>query len=189
MDHRIQLTLIYSGTHDDCLSSRLAEWASNVIAQRAKFDLNVISPGSFTITNDIPAEIRRRECLRRFARSDAFLVLTQAENADRYPSRLEELIESAAEIVRARPVGFVSYGDAAGSTSVHQLQRRLLALHAVPLGNVVSLHNSWELVDAEGQMAQPEGIRIPMARLLVQLNWWAVALKVARNHVPFERVC
>lgn len=185
MDSAIQLTLIYSKSAGEHLGERLVNWVSNILSERAEFDLQIVSQERMNRIDDIPAEIERRERQRRIARSDAFLIITDGSTAP-----LKEAINQLAANLQARPVAFVSYGGTSGGIgAVQQVQQALVALHAVPLSTSVSFANAWQLFDEGGHMAQAERFRLPMARMLVQLNWWATALRDARSHVPYERMC
>ncbi|WP_411740173.1 NADPH-dependent FMN reductase [Pseudomonas sp. BF-B-26] len=86
-------------------------------------------------------------------------------------------------------MAFIGYGGASGGRcAIDQLRQVLAGQHAVPICNFVSFPNPWALIDEAGGIRQPDQARLPMARMLVQLNWWARALKAARQQMPYERV-
>jgi NAD(P)H-dependent FMN reductase len=124
---------------------------------------------------------------QRMEQADAFVIVTPEYNHG-YPAALKFLIDSIYTPWQAKPVAFVSYGGISGGLrAVEQLRPVFAELHAVTIREVVSFANAWEQFDEAGALQQPDPARKAMARLLAQLNWWAVALRDARWAVPYSK--
>ena len=188
MNNQIKLALIYGSKDEAGLNTELVKWATEVLAQRAEFEFRVIELTNLMIITDDAAQLQRRESLRHLARADAFLIIT-SEQSNGYPCELQTFIDQVANPWQAKPVAFIGYGGLTGGLhAIGQLRQALAALHAVPICDFVSFSDPWALLDENGLMRQPDQTRLPMARMLIQLNWWARALKAARDQVPYERV-
>ena len=121
----------------------------------------------------------------RMAAADAFLVVTPEYNHG-YPAPLKSLIDSVGEQWHAKPVAFVSYGGVSGGLrAVEQLRLVFAELHAVTIRDSVSFAGAWEQFDGEGQLRQPDRHNRSMAAMLRRLHWWAVALRKARQEMPY----
>lgn len=176
MNCKVKLVLIYESNDEEAIGPTLARWASLVIAQRAEFECFLLDTS------------QRRAALTHLARADAFLILA-SEQSSGYSAELKDFIDQVAIRWQARPVAFIGYGgESGGINAIGQLRQVLAGQHAVPICSVVTLANPWALLDEDGVWRKADQARIPMARMLVQLNWWAIALRVAREQKPYELV-
>ena len=188
MNSEIKLVLIHGAQDEEGLNTALLKWVSDVLAQRAEFEPWFMEPANLIANSDNVAVLQRQESLRHLVEADAFLIIT-SELTNIYHCELKAFIEQVSVRWHAKPVAFVGYGGASGGRcAIGQLRQVLAEQHAVPICNVVSFPNPWALIDESGVLRQPDQARLPMARMLVQLNWWARALKAAREHMPYERV-
>ncbi|RMH86724.1 NADPH-dependent oxidoreductase [Pseudomonas sp. AOB-7] len=176
MNSKVKLVLIYEGNDEEAIGPALARWASVVIAQRAEFDCCLLDTS------------QQRAALGQLARADAFLILA-SEQSHGYSAELKAFIDQATIRWQARPVAFIGYGgESGGMNAIAQLRQVLAGQHAVPICSVVTLPNPWALLDENGSCRLSDQARIPMARMLVLLNWWAIALRSAREQKPYELV-
>jgi NAD(P)H-dependent FMN reductase len=188
MNSEIKLVLIHGAQDEEGLNTALLKWVSDVLAQRAEFAPWYMEPANFIAQSGNKALMQRQESLRHLAEADAFLIIT-SELTNVYHSELKAFIDQVSIRWHAKPVAFVGYGGASGGRyAIDQLRQALAEQHAVPICNFVSFPNPWALIDEAGVIRQPDQARLPMARMLVQLNWWARALKAARQQMPYERV-
>jgi NAD(P)H-dependent FMN reductase len=188
MNSEMKLVLIHSGEDEEGFRPVLMKWVTDVLAQRAEFEPWLVEPASLLVRPGNAAVIQRQESLRHLAEADAFLIIT-SEQSNVYHCELKAFIDQVSLRWQARPVAFIGYGGASGGLcAVSQLRQVLAGQHAVPICNVVSFPDPWALIDGAGAIRQPDQARLPMARMLVQLNWWARALKAAREQMPYERV-
>ena len=179
MNEHIKIGLIYGSTREGRFCDKVAAWASAQIAGKAGFQVEAIDPAALSHKED-PNTLRRQigEC-------DAFVVVTPEYNHG-YPAPLKSLIDSVGKEWQAKPVAFVSYGGVSGGLrAVEQLRQVFAELHAVTVRDTVSFASAWEQFDANGVLLQPKRAEGSMAALLTQLQWWATALRNARQSSPF----
>lgn len=115
--------------------------------------------------------------------ADAFVVVTPEYNHS-YPASLKAAIDWHFTQWTAKPVAFVSYGGAAGGRhAVLHLENVLTELHAVTIRDGLAFPNyftAWE----DGRPLDPQAAGYAKT-LLDQLAWWALALRTAREAVPY----
>jgi NAD(P)H-dependent FMN reductase len=115
--------------------------------------------------------------------ADAFVVVTPEYNHS-YPASLKAAIDWHFTQWAAKPVAFVSYGGAAGGRhAVLHLENVLTELHAVTVRDGLAFPNyftSWQ----DGRPLDP-GSAVHARTVLDQLAWWAIALRSAREAVPY----
>jgi len=190
MHEKIRLVLIYGSVRQGRLCDRVVAWVSEQVALRSEFELSLVDPARLIrpAPGDEAAMALRQRSLQHLARAEAFLIVTPEYNHG-YPAALKQLIDEVPVSWEARPVAFVSYGGISGGLrAVEQLRQVLAELHATTVRNTVSFINAWEQFDEDGRLKQPNRACTALAHTLVQLNWWAVALREARERVPYERV-
>ncbi|AOW87122.1 MULTISPECIES: NADPH-dependent FMN reductase [Streptomyces] len=115
--------------------------------------------------------------------ADAFVVVTPEYNHS-YPASLKAAIDWHFTQWTAKPVGFVSYGGAAGGRhAVLHLENVLTELHAVTVRDGLAFpkyYTAWQ--DGRPLDADAPGYA---KTLLDQLAWWAAALRKARAAAPY----
>jgi NAD(P)H-dependent FMN reductase len=180
MTDQIKVALIYGSARPGRFCDTVARWAAEQITDRSEFTLTIIDPaiGSQGIDGS-------RSLSDRIAEADAFVVVTPEYNHG-YPAALKSLIDSVGAEWRAKPVAFVSYGGISGGLrAVEQLRLVFAELHTVTVRDSVSFASAWEQFDTAGNLLQPERPRRSMTALLMQLHWWAIALRNARRELPY----
>lgn len=186
MQNKIQLALIYGSVRQGRFCDTVVAWACAQIAQRSEFELSLIDPADLAPSTDPEASQLRHQRLQQLARAEAFLIVTPEYNHG-YPAALKQFLDEVPASWQARPVGFVSYGGVSGGLrAVEQLRQVLAELHATTVRTSVSFANAWDQFDEQGGLLEPRRHSSAMAHMLVQLNWWAVALREARERVPYE---
>jgi NAD(P)H-dependent FMN reductase len=189
MDDTIKVALIYGSTRKGRFCDKVAGWAAQEIARHKGFSLEVIDPAVDSLpshSDDDPVQ-GSRSLWQRVAAADAFIVVTPEYNHG-YPAPLKGLIDSIGAEWHAKPVAFVSYGGASGGLrAVEQLRLVFAELHTVTIRDAVSFAGAWEQFDESGKLLEPERHRRAMTTLLERLRWWAIALRTARNAVPYAR--
>jgi len=184
MNSEMKLVLIHSGEDEEGLQLALVKWVADVLAQRAEFELRLVEPADLMVRSDNAVA---EEGLRHLAEADAFLIIASERNV--HHCALKAFIDRASVRWHARPVAFIGYGAASGGLyAMEQLRQILAGQHAVPICHFVSIPDPRVLTDGDGVMHQPDQARIPMARMLVELYWWARALKSARQQMPYALV-
>ena len=124
-----------------------------------------------------------KDVTAQLADADAFIIVTPEYNHS-YPASLKALIDWHFTQWTAKPVAFVSYGGVAGGRhAVLHLENVLTELHAVTIRDGLLFPNyftGWQ--DGNPLDEQAAGYA---KTLLVQLDWWARALRSARVAVPY----
>ena len=123
------------------------------------------------------------ELADRIGAADAVVVVTPEYNHS-YPASLKAAIDWHFIHWTAKPVGFVSYGGAAGGRhAVLHLENVLTELHAVTIRDGLSFPNyfiAWQ----DGRPLDSDADTYAKA-MFDQLAWWAAALRTARATVPY----
>jgi NAD(P)H-dependent FMN reductase len=189
MESNVNVALIYGSTRKGRFCDTVARWAAEQITASGKFSLELIDPAATALWSGnelkkIDASVSLRQ---RIAHADAFVVVTPEYNHG-YPAPLKALIDSVGPEWHAKPVAFVSYGGVSGGLrAVEQLRQVFAELHTVTVRDGVSFSSAWEQFDPEGMLTTPERAQKSMAVMLARLRWWAVALRSARNAIPFTQ--
>ncbi|GAB2495145.1 NADPH-dependent FMN reductase [Nocardiopsis aegyptia] len=125
----------------------------------------------------------------RVAAADGFVVVTPEYNHG-YPGPLKSAIDSARREWFGKPVGFVSYGGRSGGLrAVEQLRAVFSELHTTTLRDTVSFHDAHTVFGPDGVPAQDMSeARLAVRVLVEQLEWWALALREARERRPYPGI-
>jgi NAD(P)H-dependent FMN reductase len=184
MEEQIRVALIYGSTREGRFCDKVANWAAEEIMKDGRFTVEVVDPLT-ELDHGQADDPGNRSLVRRIAEADAFVVVTPEYNHG-YPAPLKSLIDSVGAEWQAKPVAFVSYGGASGGLrAVEQLRQVFAELHTVTIRDAVGFAGAWEQFDEVGKLRQPERARRAMSALLARLHWWAVALRNARNSLPY----
>ena len=179
MGEAIKVAVIYGSTRPGRFCDTVVRWVVERVQASGKFRLDLVDPARpVSQTGELSVQ-------ERLAQADAFVVVTPEYNHG-YTSALKSLIDSHGVEWHAKPVAFVSYGGVSGGLrAVEQLRLVFAELHAVTIRDSVSFAGAWEQFDAEGALRNPDRARRTMETLLSRLDWWAVALRNARNVSPY----
>lgn len=176
----MRVGVIYGSTRPGRFCDKVGRWTAQQIATSGLFTMDVIDPAFLAGENMTSLGPRIAEC-------DAFVVVTPEYNHG-YPAPLKSLIDSVGVEWHAKPVAFVSYGGVSGGLrAVEQLRLVFAELHAMTVRDSVSFAGPWEQFDGDGILREPERAQRSMATMLRRLHWWAVALRNAREAVPYTK--
>jgi NAD(P)H-dependent FMN reductase len=188
MTNPLHLAVILGSTREGRQCDAIAAWVSRELDQRKDLRFSIIDPLAFDLSQSRQASASEKALCQQLGGAEAFLVITPEYNHS-FPAALKLLIDSAYTEWQTKPVGFVSYGGAAGgSRAVEQLRQVFAELHAPTIRDTVSLANVWEQFDEAGELKQPERPVRALSRMLGQLLWWAGATREAREKDPYARV-
>ncbi|GAA3213798.1 NAD(P)H-dependent oxidoreductase [Actinocorallia longicatena] len=193
-DNELRLAVIISSVRDGRYAPLVAGWFLDHAADSA-FELDVIDLIDVDLPLNTPAHggeasDRAKAALADVTpvleRADAFIVITPEYNHS-YPAALKNLIDWHSTQWQAKPVGIVSYGGFSGGIRATEHLRHVFAeLHAVTLRDAVSIPAAYAAFDEDGRMKEPEVQNTFAKALMVQLDWWARALRDARTARPFQ---
>jgi NAD(P)H-dependent FMN reductase len=169
METPVRIALIYGSTRKGRFCDTVVRWAAAEIMKTGAFELDQIDPAEPLALHD------------RIRRADAFVIVTPEYNHG-YTAPLKALIDQVGPEWHAKPIAFVSYGGISGGLrAVEQLRLVFAELHATSIRDSVSFAGAHERFDEQGELREPERHRRAMSRMLGQLQWWALALREARN--------
>lgn len=181
MSHPLTIALIYGSVRQDRLCDTVARWAIAGIAARRDIALDIVDP----LASDLNMADDRAALSARIADADGFIVVTPEYNHG-YPAALKALIDTMSEEWSAKPVGFISYGDASGGLrAVEQLRLVFAELNAVSMREQLSFANVWEQFGTDGTLHEPARAQRALAAMLRALAWWGKVLRDARAAVPY----
>ncbi|MBF6452777.1 NADPH-dependent FMN reductase [Nocardia cyriacigeorgica] len=181
--HDLRVAALIGSVRDGRFGARIGAWVHDRLTG-AGLDVDLLDLAATTIPHSMGADADFASLTERIGRADALIVITPEYNHS-YPGPLKTAIDMLGPELRAKPVGFVSYGGMSGGLRAVEALRPVLAeLHAVTVRETVSLHNPWSSLDpADGypDQAATDALHV-MAR---QLLWWADALRTAKERVPY----
>lgn len=186
----INVALIYGSTREGRFCGKVAGWATDELATRKDFSVDVIDPAELALPDrhlreDNASIVALQE---RIGRAEAYLIVTPEYNHS-YPAALKFLIDSVHREWRAKPVAFISYGGVSGGLrAVEHLRHVFAELHAVAIRDTVSFAQVWTQFDEAGKLLRPEAANRGLSVLLERLKWWATALSNARSAAPYVEV-
>jgi NAD(P)H-dependent FMN reductase len=112
-------------------------------------------------------------------RFDGFVVVTPEYNHS-VPAALKNAFDFLYKEWNRKPIAFVAYGaDAGGARAVEHLRSIVVQLQMAPISDQILIPSIWSAME-DGKVKAGSLIG-DMPRLLHNLEWWAVALKTARE--------
>lgn len=162
----------------------VADWFVAQARRHPVFDTAVIDLADIPLPQDLSGGPEADAFTERIGRADAFVVVTPEYNHG-YSGALKTAIDTVKHQWRAKPIGFVSYGGLSGGLrATEQLRQVVAEVHMVSVRETISFHQARKAFDDDGNTA--DGAAIDAAqRLLVQLAWWAHALRAQRAVAPY----
>ncbi|NJQ04709.1 NADPH-dependent FMN reductase [Streptomyces lonarensis] len=170
--------------------NRLAtEWISGRAHVRGDFQVDVLDLAEAWLPafgpTDGPGTDEVRALAPWLAAADAFVLITPERNRS-FPGALKNAIDWYDQEWQAKPIGFVSYGEATeGLCAVTQLRQVFAHLHMVTVRDAVSFRAHEAPFPPGGRPAVVERCERAAAAMLDQLSWWARALREARKKHPY----
>jgi NAD(P)H-dependent FMN reductase len=190
-EERLRVVVIIGSIRQGRFGPTAANWIAAQACGRDDLEVDVVDLAEAWLPEVLPGDQARlptpravRDLAPWLAAADAFVVVTPEYNRS-YPGSLKNAIDWYREEWRAKPVGFVSYGGAAGGLrAVEHLRQVFAAVDAIPIRETVSLHNHRDQFDAAGRPVDPATSNAAAAALLDQLTWWAAVLRDHRDGPP-----
>lgn len=186
----LRLAVIVGSTREGRFGDRVARWFAGEARRQGTFEVDVIDlaeadlPAAYP--RDMPPGVQAYR--RRLALADAFVVVTPEYNHS-FPAPLKQAIDLAREEWRAKALGFVCYGGRErGIRAVEQLRQVFSELHVMTVRDIVSFHDVWESFGEDGHPTDRERSTRATRVMLGQLAWWAMALRYARDFMPYGSV-
>ena len=190
-----RLAIIIGSVREGRFGPVVASWVAGQAREHGGFDIDVVDLAEFEIPLSLPAASPKyagdsyprpegmASLTARLAEAEGFIVVTPEYNHS-YPASLKAAIDWHFTQWTAKPVGFVSYGGAAGGRhAVLHLENVFTELHAVTIRDGLtfpSYFTTWH----DGRPLDPAAAGYAKT-LLDQLAWWAAALSAARTVAPY----
>jgi NAD(P)H-dependent FMN reductase len=135
-------------------------------------------------TDGIYVHEHTREWSRRVAALDAFVIVMPEYNHG-YNAPLKNALDFLYREWNHKPIGFVSYGGAAGGArSVQMIKQVVAALEMVPVAPYVLMPRVTSLVDEQGRLRDPNAIAEATDAVLDELARLANVLAPLHNGEP-----
>lgn len=182
----LQVAMIVGSTREGRFGPTVASWAAEQIGGRDDVVLDVVDLGEADLPAGVDAATpATRDLAGRLAAADAVVVVTPEYNHS-FPGDLKNAIDRHHDEWTAKPVGHVSYGGLAGGLrAVEALRLVFEELHAVSMRTSVAFPTYWDLLDADGALAEAKPQEGAIAEMVDQLVWWGDALRRQRESVPY----
>jgi NAD(P)H-dependent FMN reductase len=181
----LQLAVIIASTRPGRIGAVVGNWFVEQAGQR-DMKIDVIDLADLRLPMDLADTPEAREFAARVAGADAYVLVTPEYNHG-YPAALKVALDSVRDGWKAKPVGFVSYGGLSGGLrAVEQLRAVCAELHMTTVRDAVSFHLVRNQFDEHGRPHHPRGAVAAADRLLDALDWWARALRTAREAEPYR---
>ena len=188
------VSIIISSTREGRFGDQPARWFHDHLAERQEVTAKLLdlrdfpmpffdqmtppaSPGRPAHTNEIV-----QRWTAEIAGSDAFVIVAAEYNFGP-PAVLKNALDWVYPEWNRKPIGFVSYGSAAGTRSVQQLRDAAVELQMAPIRSAVHLPRETLMAYFMGgdvQVALSNSDDAAEA-MIDDLLWWTAALKTART--------
>ena len=188
----LNIAVIIGSARDGRFGPTVAQWFLSRVEGR--FQVDVIDVADLRLPLNLPAygaqpspetAVVLKDLTPRLDKADAFVVITPEYNHS-YPASLKNLIDWHFTQWQAKPVALVSYGGQSGGRhAIEHLRHVFAELHAIALRDTISITKYFEQFGDDGQPIDPSELDAAAKTLLTQLEWWARALREAREKRPF----
>jgi NAD(P)H-dependent FMN reductase len=187
MTEHIRIAIIIGSNREGRYAPTIAKWFVNEVRKHDGLMLDIIDLAEISLPAILPLknDSATAAYAERIGAADAFVMITPEYNHS-YPASLKQAIDLANAEWHAKPVAFVSYGGMSGGIrAVEHLRTVISEVHGMTIRNTISLHNVWRQFDSNGNLIDPSGGTKAADALVVQLIWWARALRNARIDQPY----
>src|SRR3989344_1755966 len=183
-DAKLNIKIIVGSTREARFSDKAAAWITGEIRKQKEIEVEALDLRDY----DMPFynEPVKNKAVARFtkkiAEGDAFVIVTPE-----YNHGTSGVLKNALDWVypewNNKPVAFVSYGSVGGARAVEQLRLNTIELQMTPIRQAIHIPQHWTLLDEKGNLKEGalESFTKSAEAMMVQLIWWAGALKVARE--------
>ena len=189
----LNIKIILASVRESRFGDKPAEWITTITKEKEGLAVELLDLKEYQLPvfaeavspAQIKGEYRTPEINRwakKIAEADGFIIVTPEYNHG-YPSSLKNNIDYLYKEWNNKPVCFVGYGSTGGARVIQQLRQVSTELQMAPIRNSVHFMSPWFLTETDGTLkAGVFDVYVKSAEsMLVQLIWWANALKKARE--------
>jgi len=183
------IQVIIGSVREGRLGKRIADWLLSEIGNNPDFNFEVIDLKDWHLPmkmeTALPAsgsysDPQTIKWATKVAKADGYIFITPEYNHG-YPASLKNAIDHLYLEWQKKPVAFVGYGVLGAARSIEQLAQVTSQIGMMPLQmssiNIISLRDAF---DEDGKL-MGDHVKGNIEKMIEQLNWWADALKTARN--------
>ncbi len=203
MENKIKVCIILGSIRNGRFGERPAKWITSELSQWKDIETDFVDlkdyPMPFFDSAQSPSMMGKKypdkivqKWSEKIDSADAYIIVSPEYNHG-YSSVLKNALDWLGPEWSKKPVGFVSYGSAAGARAIEQLREVAIELGLVPIKK--SVHMGWEFImkswndknmtDAELFAPLRKGMGPDhIADFVNELLWMAKALKYARDSSP-----
>jgi NAD(P)H-dependent FMN reductase len=176
-----ELVVVIASVRVDRFGPTVAEWFLEQARSRVDFRVTVVDLAELALPNDLSGGAATEAFTAQIDGAQGVGVVTPEYNHG-YPGGLKTAIDSLVSEWRTKPVGFVSYGGAAGGMRcVQQLKTVFTELRAVVIRESVSFTWVWDQFGEDGQLREPARANAAAQTLLDEVAWWCEVLHSERE--------
>lgn len=190
-DDSLKLCVLYGSTRVDRVGIRVARYVERFLQGRGH-DVTLVDPAEYQLPllermyksypeGEAPEPLPTLK--RLYDAADGYVIVTGEWNHGPPPA-LVNLLDHFLEEYRHRPASVVSYslGSFGGVRGITALQPMLIEMGFVPLSTTVPVPHVSDAFDEQAEPADPDAWHRRFARLVDELEWYARALRAARQH-------
>ncbi len=191
----LNMKVIAGSTREGRFSDKAAAWIAEEIKKQEGVAVEVLDLRDYPLpfyTDPIsPAMVKdgaySNEMVRKWAtkirEADAFIIVTPEYNHGT-SGVLKNALDWVYQEWNNKPVAFVSYGSVGGARAVEQLRLNAIELQMAPIRTAVHIPGDQYLLVAFGKASASDlfaSMSKQVEAMIMQLLWWALALKNARG--------
>lgn len=190
----IEVRVIAGSTREGRFSGRAADWIAKELVKREGVSAEILDLRDYDMPffNEAMSPAAKQtpyknEAVARFtakvAGGDAFVIVTPEYNHGT-SGVLKNAMDWVYQEWNNKPVAFVSYGSVGGARAVEQLRLIAVELQMAPIRNAVHIPGDQFFPVLSGKADAQElftKLQRPADLMILQLLWWAKALKNARG--------
>lgn len=188
---RVRIGIILGSTRDNRFTDVPATWVSEAAAKRESLDVEVLDLRDYPLpffneqASNAWVPTRNEEGVRwqrKLAGFDGFVFITPEYNHS-IPAVLKNALDFASPEWNRKPAAFVGYGPVGAARAVEQLRLVIAELQMASVRSAVHIQGGdfMDVAKGERSLESIDYLNEGLEGLLDDLEWWAVALKRARE--------
>lgn len=188
----IKIQVILGSTRPNRQSEKVGNWVLEQISKNPEITAELIdlkdwplpfyneSSSLTSLKGELSVEIAKKWG-EKIKEADGYIIVTPEYNHG-YSAVLKNALDYAYYEWNNKPIAFVGYGGSVGGgRAVEQLRLVAIELQMAPIRNAVFIPAVWAAFDESGVLKEVERYNKAIEGVLIQLLWWAKALKQARE--------
>lgn len=188
MNDRLQVLVIVGTVREGRVGRKIADWyVSQAKAAAPDIDFSLLDIAELELplfdNASPPASGKyspvQQKIAKRIADADAFVVVTGEYNHS-IPGSLKNFLEYVHAEWNRKAAAYVGYGGSGAIRSIEQLIQVFSYLGVSSIRSHVTINAVWEALDERG-VPKSGYVFGDVASQLMELSWWAGALKAART--------